>query len=260
METSRPVGRRLFYFSHNWKQITDDPWVLDTVTGLKLRFTHTPPPRVPRNTPRLSQDTDRILATEFGDLRVKEAITRVPAGGEVGFISPMFVVPKADGAWRPVIDLKALNRFVACPHFKMESIRTIRGLVSQGDWLLKLDLKDAYLSVPIHQSHRKYLRFRWQTELWQFQVLPFGLNSAPLSFTKLTKPIVSTLRRLAIRSILYLDDMLLVASTPQEAKSHLRAALEIFVALEFIVNTKKSVFQPSQKLEFLGFLIDTRTM
>ena len=60
METSRPVGGRLFYFSHNWKQITDDPWVLDTVTGLKLRFTHTPPPRVPRNTPRLSQDRENI--------------------------------------------------------------------------------------------------------------------------------------------------------------------------------------------------------
>ena len=38
------------------------------------------------------------------------------------------------------------------------------------------------------------------------------------------------------------------------------AALEIFVTLGFIVNTKKSVFQPSQKLEFLGFLINTRTM
>ena len=83
------------------------------------------------------------------------------------------------------------------------------------------------------------------------------LSSAPLTFTKITKPVVSTLRRLGIRMSLYLDDMLLMADSVQEARAHLRAAIEILVALGFVINMGKSTFQPSQKLEFLGFCIDT---
>ena len=139
-------------------------------------------------------------------------------------------------------------------------IRTIKGLLKQGDWLLKLDLKDAYLTVPIHQDHRRFLCFQWQGQTWQFKVLPFGLTSAPLIFTKITKPIVSTLCRLGIRMSLCLDDMLLMADSVQEARAHLRAAIEILVALGFVINMGKSTFQPSQKLEFLGFCIDTRNM
>ena len=86
------------------------------------------------------------------------------------------------------------------------------------------------------------------------------LSSAPLTFTKITKPVVSTLRRLGIRMSLYLDDMLLMADSVQEARAHLRAAIEILVALGFVINMGKSTFQPSQKLEFLGFCIDTQNM
>ena len=218
---------------------------------------HLPPsPHPPlRSHPRFEQ----ILTTEVQDLEAKRAISKVREDG-MGFVSPMFLVPKSDGTWRPVVNLKALNRYVVSQHFKMESIRMVKGLIEQGDWLLKLDLKDAYLTVSIDQGHRKYLCFHWQGQMWQFRVLPFGLNSASWTFTKLTKPIVSTLRQLGIRVIIYLDDMLVLADSVQEARAHLRAVVEILVALGFVRNTKKSVFQPAQRLEFLGFVIDTRDM
>ena len=95
---------------------------------------------------------------------------------------PDFLVPKSDGSWRPVVNLKSLNTWVVPHHFKMESIRTVKGLLIQGDWLVKLDLKDAYLSIPIHRPHQKFLRFQrfqWDSREWQFQALPFGLSSAP---------------------------------------------------------------------------------
>jgi hypothetical protein len=115
------------------------------------------------------------LTAEIHDLESKVAISRVPAGSDAGFVSPMFVVPKSDRTWRPVINLKALNNYISCPHFKMESIRTAKDLIRQGDWLQKLDLKDAYLTVPIHHSYQKYLRFQWKSQIWQFQVLPSAL-------------------------------------------------------------------------------------
>ena len=60
---------------------------------------------------------------------------------------------------RPVINLKALNQWVEIPHFKMEGLTTLRDLLRQGDWLVKVDLKDAYLTVPVHPDHQCYLRF-----------------------------------------------------------------------------------------------------
>ena len=106
-----------------------------------------------------------------GKLVQKEAICPVQAG-DIGFMSPIFVVPKSDGLWRPVINLKSLNQYVRAPHFKLESIKLVKGLIQEGDWLTKLDLKDAYLTFPVYQAHQKYLRFQWQDQQWQFKVLP----------------------------------------------------------------------------------------
>ena len=42
---------------------------------------------------------------------------------------------------------------------------------------------------------------------------PFGLSSAPCTFTKLLKPVVANMRKLGSRTILYLDDMLIPLTT-----------------------------------------------
>ena len=60
--------------------------------------------------------------------------------------------------------------------------------------------------------------------------------------------------------MLYFDDMLILARSKEEAKSHLAAALELFIAPGFVINTKKSVFNPVQKLEFFGFWLDSAAM
>ena len=40
--------------------------------------------------------------------------------------------------------------------------------------------------------------------------MPFGLSSASSAFIKLLKPIVSSFRRIGIRLVIYLDDILLM--------------------------------------------------
>ena len=91
---------------------------------------------------------------------------------------------KKDGGQRPVINLKNLHSFVDAPHFKMKGIHTLKSLVLEGDWLVNVDLKDAYFSVPISQENRKFLCFQFEDKSYQFNCLPFGLASAPWVFTK----------------------------------------------------------------------------
>ena len=93
----------------------------------------------------------------------------------------------------------------------MESIKSLKDVVLPGDYMVKLDLQDAYLTVPMDRSVCKYLRFCWKGEIYEFQSLPFGLAPAPLLFTKLLKPLLGFLRERGVRIIIYLDDMLILA-------------------------------------------------
>ena len=96
--------------------------------------------------------------------------------------------------------------------------------------------------------------------MYQYVCLPFGLSSAPRVFTKILKPIVARLRAMGIRLIIYLDDFLIMASSPQEAISHLKVVIELLQFAGFLISWEKSVLSPSQTLEFLGINIDTRAL
>ena len=56
--------------------------------------------------------------------------------------------------------IKALNQYLHTQHFKMESIYTLRDILKQGDYMRKIDLKDAYFNKKIHPNHKKFLKFR----------------------------------------------------------------------------------------------------
>ena len=73
--------------------------------------------------------------------------------------------------------------------------------------MCKLDLKDAYFSIPLSTKSKKHVRFIWKGNLYEFLCLAFGLAPSPRVFTKLMKVPISILRRINIRLVIYLEDM-----------------------------------------------------
>ena len=69
------------------------------------------------------------------------------------------MVPKRGGGQRPVINLKAVNSFVEYSHFKVEGIHLLRDLLRKDDYMVKLDLRDAYFTLPVWEGHQKYMDF-----------------------------------------------------------------------------------------------------
>ena len=100
----------------------------------------------------------------------------------------------------------------------MEDLKAVADLLRPGDFMCKLDLKDAYCSVPLHRRSQKFIRFQFQGRTYQFTCLPFGLTSAPRIFTKILKPVTGILRKMGIRIIVYLDDMRIMNSTLEGAR------------------------------------------
>ena len=171
-----PCGGCLQFFIGAWSRITQDPWVLQVVCGYQLDFSSHPPLRRPRHTqPALARDQTQVIEAQIQSLLEKQAIVRLTPPLSPVFYSSVFVVPKKDRGWRPIINLRELNRYVISPHFKMENISNLKDVILPGDWMCKIDLKDTY---PLHRSDSRFLRFSWEEDYYQFKTLPFGLTSA----------------------------------------------------------------------------------
>lgn len=99
-----------------------------------------------------------IVDNEVKELLKIKAI--VPCESEPGeFISTIFIVPKPNGKFCPVINLRYLNEFVHYEHFKQETFSVVLDLLQEKDFLTSVDLQNAYFSIPIHSHDKKYLVF-----------------------------------------------------------------------------------------------------
>ena len=133
------------------------------------------------------------------------------------------------------------------PHFKMET----------QEWTVSIDIRDAYLHVPMHQAIRKYLCFMVNKQVYQFTCLPFGLATSPREFTKLLRPVVALLRQRGVKLHVYLDDWLIHADTPEQAQLHAQTTISVLQFLGWIINYEKSDLTPSQDFQFIGMQFNT---
>ncbi|MES9884339.1 MAG: reverse transcriptase domain-containing protein [Sedimenticola sp.] len=255
-----PVGGRLAYFLEEWEGITDDTFVLSIVkNGYSIPFI-TPPCLTPRPVKFPIKDVNHvpILLQVVEELLEKRAVEEVRDHSSPGYYSRLFLVPKKNGKYRPVIDLSPLNRGIQLEHFKMETQRSVRDIILNGTWSVSIDLQDAYLHVPIRPSCRKYLRFAINGRVFQFRTLPFGLSTAPMVFTRLMKVVAAFIRRQGPSLVQYLDDWLVHHSSREVLIHHLSQVWGIVTRLGLLPNLEKSELVPSQRFVFIGmyFLSD----
>ena len=256
-----PVGGRLAQFARNWRMVaSSDTSVVAWVTeGLTFRWESRKPPLRPKAwffpVPG-DQEKYALLQHEVQQLLVKRAIEVVK--DERGFYSLIFLVPKKTGGWRPVFDLSNLNNFLIIPRFKMESALSVQKALVQGKWAVSIDVKDAYLHVPIHHAFRRYLKFAFEGVVYQFRVLPFGVATAPYVFTRIVRAMAAKCRMAGIQFHHYIDDWLVVADSPSQAIEGSGFVLNLAISLGWIPNWEKSHLSPTQTFEYVGVEYDLR--
>lgn len=127
--------------------------------------------------------------------------------------------------------------------------------VQPGDRMVSKDLQDASLHIPVHQIFQSFLQFKVGELHLQFRCLPFGISTAPKTFTKVLVTILAPLQEKGIWVLHYLDDILIPrqessANTLERICKHID---QIRVADKF----SKSQLIPSQRMTYLGALFDT---
>jgi len=143
----------------------------------------------------------------------------------------------------------------------MEGMSTLKQMILEKDYMMKTDLTKAYHTVPLEKSQRKLLAIVTEDgRIFQHKGTPFGPGPIPRIFTKLLKGCLEPLRKLGIRLIIYIDDILTMGRSPEECLRHTAILRRHLRSLGFLINYQKSSTTSTQQIEFLGFTINSNSM
>lgn len=95
------------------------------------------------------------------------------------------------------------------------------------------------------------MRFIWQQNTYEICALPNGLAIGPRVFSKLLKCVFAELRKRGFVNTGYIDDSVLQGDTYSECEENILQTTQLFDQLGFTVHPEKSVFVPTQNLNFL---------
>ena len=172
-----------------------------------------------------------------------------------------FVRPKSDGGIRVILNLKPFNQqYVDKIHFKMESLKSAINAMMPNCFLAIVDLKEAFYSIKIREMDRKYFRFYWRGQKYQFTSLILGLSSSPRCFTKILKPVYATLRRKGYISTANIDDSCLQGRTKQQCAQNVSDNVHLLDNLVLTLHNKKSNLIPTKEITFVGFILNSTDM
>ena len=251
---------RLSQYLPEWRKLTTDTTILQYVRGVRIEFKgHQPPPANEGICVTQQPQNISVVRTEIHKLLAKGVIVQSQHEPDE-FISPIFLLPKKDGTYRMILNLKRFNQYVAYHHFKMDTLDTVIKLMKPGCYMASIDLRDAYYTVAIHPDHQKYLKFVANGVLYQYTCLPNGLASAPRIFTKLMKPVYSTLRSMGQIISGYIDDSYLQGDSVAACSSNVKASATLMNTVGFFLHPDKSVLSPAQTVTFLGFVLNSLNM
>ena len=256
------VGGRLQSFWQAWQNMGSNPRVVSILKkGYTLPFKQRPLlTRFLLIQSGYSSPTKNMYLKEaLISLMNKLVVEKVVVRSSLAFYNRLFLVPKPNRKWRPILDPSCLNLFLNTGTFKMETPETIRLSLKTGEWVTSLDFSDVYFHIPIAQRSRKYLRFFLFNQTFQFTALPFGLATAPLEFTKVVKEVKLMAQAQGIRIHQYLDDWLLRAPSPEICLQHTQTLLALCQQLGWVVNMTKSELVPKEVFNFVGYRFDLIT-
>ena len=73
-----------------------------------------------------------------------------------------------------ILDFEYFNEFAEYKHFKMESFKDVFKIIKEDGWMASVDLKHAFLTIPVHIRHQKYFKSKSFNQFYNFLVMANG--------------------------------------------------------------------------------------
>ena len=133
---------------------------------------------------------------------------------------PIVLVKKKDGTMRMCVDYRRLNEHSRTDAYSMPRVDDLIDRLGKSKYITTLDLARGYWQVPMAEESQPLTAFVTPFGLYQFRVMPFGLNGAPATFQRLMDQVIRGLHEF---SAAYLDDLITFSSTWKDHLQHVQA-------------------------------------
>jgi hypothetical protein len=160
---------------------------------------------------------------------------------------------------RLIWDGRHVNHHLRKRPFRMETLqREGRALFERSCFGGTLDISSAYHHVDMAPDAFPYLGFEWDGSFYCFEVLPFGLSSAPWLFTTVMGHSVKFLRFKGHDLIAYLDDVIFAAGSAHAAVNSAQRMIHALQEFGWLIHPTKCVGTTTAVSAFvaLGTLVD----
>lgn len=164
------------------------------------------------------------------------------------YASPVLLVKKKTGEKRLCVDYRALNNKTRKEHYPLPLIDDQLDRLAGNSLFISLDLASGYYQIPLTESAQELTAFVTPDGQYQFKRMPFGLANAPSKFQRIMNRVFSRLKYIVI----YMDDILIPASSFEEGISRLEEVLQLLAEAGLTLKLKKCYFF-QKELDFLGF-------
>ena len=190
-------------------------------------------------------DAEKLAAAkaEFQEMERQGIVRR----SDSSWASPLHMVKKSDGTWRPCGDFRRLNVQTQPDRYTCPNIGDLTARLAGCKVFSKLDLRKGYHQVPVRPADIKKTAIITPFGLFEFLRMPFGLRNAGQTFQRMMDNVLGGLEC----AFVYLDDVLVASSNHQEHTAHLKEVLSRLQRHGLVLNAEKCQLGVSE-LDYLG--------
>ena len=164
-------------------------------------------------------------------LKGKAELESLEAAGIISPVShsdwaaPIVPVMKQNGKIHTCGDYRiTINHAIKADSYPLPRMEDLFSALAGSKYFSKLDISQAYLQLPLDENSKQYVTVNTHRGLFKYNRLPFGVSAAPAIFQRCMEILFQGCQGVSV----YLDDLLVTASTMEEHLERLDKVLQMF--------------------------------